>query len=444
MCVYCFTCWYHTASNHLFSRCVYTFLLAGTTLHLIICTLGMTVVPVQVDHTTQGLLINGTRWMGHGWYMEALNNDWPALAEYIKLSLVPMGVNVAMTYNLNVQPISVQMTFLDAMQAIDFKIMYPAGSDQLINHGGPFNNATLLASLKANISTFQHHPAVMGWYICDDCCSDTPDISLQAQVYQLIKDLDPYHVTIGAVNCGNSWMFTDSTPSWLTPGQALTSSSIAQATQPQLQLSLDVVMQENYASTLVAHGDDGTWEGGVGSDGFFRHGVGFEALWNCPGSWPQVHYKDPNMLLSGQWLSLITAGMKDQLTFIDHMNNTQFKWKTQVGLFARRLAVLKDAVLAPFGSVVHPTTTVLSLKQDIKARSWSLPNGGASSCLAYVVVVNTNAEEPRLFEVQVVAEGTGFVNASRVFNTLGSVGVGAKGVFTDEIMAGDTNVYCMA
>ena len=99
---------------------MYTFYLYPT-LHLIICTLDNTVVPVQVDHTTQGLLINGTRWMGHGWYMEALDNDWPALAEYIKLSLVPMGVNVAMTYNLNVQPISVQMTFLDAMQAIDFK-----------------------------------------------------------------------------------------------------------------------------------------------------------------------------------------------------------------------------------------------------------------------------------------------------------------------------------
>ena len=407
-----------------------------------------TVVPVQVDHTTQGLLVNGTRWVGHGWFMQALpNNDWTALAEYIKRIFVPMGVNVAMPYGLGTQPLDVQTTFLDAMASIDFKIMYHTGSMKLINRGGPFNNASLLANLKANITTFQHHPAILGWYICGDCCSDTPDISLQAQVYQLIKDMDPYHVTIGAANCGNSWMFTDTAPSWLTPKQDLSANSIAQATQPQLQLSLDVVMQENYVHSLPTHGDDGTWEGGVGGDGFYRHGVEFEALWNCPGSGPSAcnRYKDPNMLLTAQWLSLITAGMKDQLVFdSDYTNSSQFIWKTQVGLFAQRVAVLEDAVSAPFGSVVHPTTTVVSLKQNIKARSWFRPSMGAFPCLGYVVVANTNEKKSHIFEVQVVKEGICFVNASRMFSTLGSVGIDSKGFFRDEIMAGDTNVYCIS
>lgn len=103
-------------------------------------------------------------------------------------------------------------------------------------------------------------------------------------MYQLIKNLDPYHITIGAVDCGNSWMFTDTTPSLLTPEpNVLSMKNIPEEIQPNLQLSLDLVMQENYAINLTQHGGNGTWEGGVGNDGWFRHGVEFEPLVNCPG-----------------------------------------------------------------------------------------------------------------------------------------------------------------
>ena len=43
----------------------------------------------------------------------------------------------------------------------------------------------------------------------DDCCTDWHSTSMQAQVYSIIKDLDPYHATIGASDCANSWMFRD-------------------------------------------------------------------------------------------------------------------------------------------------------------------------------------------------------------------------------------------
>ena len=74
----------------------------------------------------------------------------------------------------------------------------------------------------------------------DDCCNG---ISNQAEIYSWIKDLDPYHATVGAVNCNMGFMFKDY-PSedrptvdrnevWMGPGQ------------PHLQLSLDIVMHEN-------------------------------------------------------------------------------------------------------------------------------------------------------------------------------------------------------
>ena len=44
---------------------------------------------------------------------------------------------------------------------------------------------------------------------CDDCCSSggngaSPN-SYMAQIYNVVKDADPYHAVIGAVNCGNIW-----------------------------------------------------------------------------------------------------------------------------------------------------------------------------------------------------------------------------------------------
>ena len=46
--------------------------------------------------------------------------------------------------------------------------------------------------------------------ICDDCCRTDEGTAFQAQAYNFIKDLDPYHVTVGASDCLDSWVFFDS------------------------------------------------------------------------------------------------------------------------------------------------------------------------------------------------------------------------------------------
>ena len=88
--------------------------------------------------------------------------------------------------------------------------------------------------LHCNISLVKEHPALLGYYICDDCCGARP--SAQALVYTFLRDIDPYHVTIGAVNCQAGFMFrdypsedaaaVDRSQLWMGPGQ------------PALQLSL--------------------------------------------------------------------------------------------------------------------------------------------------------------------------------------------------------------
>ena len=65
-----------------------------------------------------------------------------------------------------------------------------------------------------------------------------------------MKNLDPYHVTIGAVNCADSWQFTDTAPSAVAAQPQPEAKVLPEGQQPALQLSLDVVMQENYLGDL--------------------------------------------------------------------------------------------------------------------------------------------------------------------------------------------------
>ena len=56
--------------------------------------------------------------------------------------------------------LTVQLAFLDICQKAGFKIMYA---------GQPKHHAGGLEGMKANIAGIKEHPAILGYYICDDC-----------------------------------------------------------------------------------------------------------------------------------------------------------------------------------------------------------------------------------------------------------------------------------
>jgi hypothetical protein len=85
--------------------------------------------------------------------------------------------------------------------------------------------------------------------------------------YDIVKETDPYHVVIGAIQCASLWMWTD-VPSYLPPT----------TTQPPLQLSLDYPMFENYGDGVMA---DYANANAVAR----RNGAEFEPLVNCIGLW---------------------------------------------------------------------------------------------------------------------------------------------------------------
>eukprot|EP01052_Picozoa_sp_SAG31_P010684 SAG31_NODE_592_length_13726_cov_7.188082_4_plen_460_part_00 len=214
----------------------------------------------QVDHSRAGLLVDGEPWIGLGWYYSTLDQgiyepgyaaDRKAIAELAKT-----GVTQLMIYSFVDEVtggegpnITERRLILDQCQAVGVKVMVKMTAliDAVVGNNGnaptpkPGRNTSKdWAALSSTVAELKEHPAVLGWYLCDDCCESMEfNTVLMRQAYIDIKFLDPYHVTIGAIDCGDTWMYSDGE---MSPGATDTG-----------RLSLDVPMIENYNIDLAAH-----------------------------------------------------------------------------------------------------------------------------------------------------------------------------------------------
>ena len=223
---------------------------------------------VQVDHHTRSLLIQGRQFNGNGWYFGAFGNGYePESLMQLQDALpqlVKGGINLGMVGSLNTlyfnwsSPCwppnpdckSYQERFLDSAAAAGFKVIYPVweGVNFSIAGGGPYT--ANLSTLEANIRRVMHHKALLGFYICDDCCANSSDISLMAQAYNIIKRIDPYHITMAGIVCDSSWLWSDNAPSLIPPTADL-ASPVATG-QPYTQLSLDFLVLSIYLSIYLS------------------------------------------------------------------------------------------------------------------------------------------------------------------------------------------------
>ena len=145
------------------------------------------VEPVQVDHHTRGLLVSGKPFLGSGWYVgtNSMSADWDKNAsESLKaLSMqAKMGDNQIMPYGLGWWPAAEQLAFLDGCWSLGIKVMYPLGPmvgkdyTQVGDPAGPWfrdldtawAEPQWQASVRSNVSLVKNHPALLGYYICDD------------------------------------------------------------------------------------------------------------------------------------------------------------------------------------------------------------------------------------------------------------------------------------
>ena len=148
-----------------------------------------------------------------------------------------------------------QRWFLDRCADAGVKVMMPLAStvgSKVRNLDPWIHDATWLDWVRGNVSIAANHSALLGWYICDDCCPFAPNsgpignVSEQAILYNLLKAVDPNHLIIGAIQCSDAWMWTD-VPSYLPPDLNDSIGAVIPAgAQPRLQLSLDLILCQSF------------------------------------------------------------------------------------------------------------------------------------------------------------------------------------------------------
>ena len=70
--------------------------------------------------------------------------------------------------------------------------------------------------VRGNVTMVRDHPAVGGYYACDDCChmpvlNEYGDIEyrMEAAVKGIIRPLDPWRLMFGSIACGETWYWTE-------------------------------------------------------------------------------------------------------------------------------------------------------------------------------------------------------------------------------------------
>ena len=73
-----------------------------------------------------------------------------------------------------------------------------------------------ISYVKGNVTMVKDHPAIGGYYACDDCChmpvlNEYGDIEyrMEAVVKGIIREIDPYRLMFGSIACGETWYWTE-------------------------------------------------------------------------------------------------------------------------------------------------------------------------------------------------------------------------------------------
>jgi hypothetical protein len=228
------------------------------------------------------------------------------------------------------------------------------------------------------------------YYICDDCSgaagrsnatySSWDSNLLLAEAYRVLRTIDPFHITVGAMETSDLWSFSDSTGA----------------------LSVDVPLVENYGGTLVAHA--------AGDSRFDRWPMDWGPVVNCGwGEAIQFHTYagtiTPQQLRSDAFLGVIGGMTAGQLWYgltegtEPELVSAMMRVSSELQELAPSLfAPLRDSTSTP--SVAVTATPALpgstnSNRSNVIARAWSeapAAGAGVSSYCVWVAAVNVSPE----------------------------------------------------
>jgi hypothetical protein len=361
-------------------------------------------VPVQVDHAHRSLLVDGQLFFGTGWFGDlqqspgikhwspsSAGGSWKmganAADEMIRTQAT-LGDNILMAYGLDEVNASLQLRFLDQCAAVGIKVLCPLG-EPLSGGAAAFNASEDVTNhIVRTVTAVANHSAIIGYYICDDCCASHVSVSGQAKLYNMIKTLDPYHIIVGALQCyGAFWQWTD-VMSEEAPGKPTVGAVIPVGEQPRLQLSLDVIMWEDYHQFDYPQLSDATAAGEI------RRGAWFEPIINCYGLYMRpypgetehetIHPNSPVATRTSLWLSVLQQDTPMQLTFIldgDAWAPPQWRsdngWLQTVAVqgWAAEAKMLTPSLMPLFGSdALNGTDEQMVVVQSVELLSASKKN----------------------------------------------------------------------
>lgn len=220
-----------------------------------------------VDHRHRGVRYNGALHVGVGFYStifnpqkhQPLDNVHPTEYGLYWLDILgSQGITQVMFYELPNYNDTTVKSILDRAHERGIGMLWDLAGDIIVLLKEHNRTGDAWKNITRKIELVKDHPAILGWYTCDDECDHRGD------VYTAIKQLDPFHAIYGAPATFNGWMFGEASGPW--------------------GLALDVPMIENYGPDVLSHSDTGTPQN-PGSDGCLRHGTMFEPIQNCPGFW---------------------------------------------------------------------------------------------------------------------------------------------------------------
>ena len=340
----------------------------------------------QVDHESRSILVGGRKFLMVGWYWSMNDNTVTNYTAYV-VEQARLGVTVLMPYNFPLLMLhgraALQKEILDACDATGMKLIMHVES--LATAAAAANTSMAWSNLTAVINAIKDHPAVLGYYICDDCC-DSQYQDVLSWVYRALKALDPYHITIGALNDPCFLQYTD-------------------GENNDGKLAIDLSMYENYGNgddkSLHTHTSPKAFENTARSWPMF-----WEPITNCPWAessneklaprYPGPVYSPLNVR-SVAYAGLIGNASLPNLLFFDYFAGTEDALKQVVARIALEMQDLKPSLLP---SVTAQQPSVRAFNPSLRARAFGEDVVGSTEVCIHVIVLNTdNAFEAVQLEI---------------------------------------------
>ena len=259
------------------------------------------------------------------------------------------------------------LVYLDAAHAAGVSVLWNVAADTLafamIGKVNTKTNKTgdpveLWKETAGNVTAVMSHPAIGGYYACDDCCHmptldafGDAEYRALAKIKAMIREIDPYHLMFGTIACGETWYWSEEgrcqNPPFATENLLENTGGVGAPTP--LLFSRDVTLLPSRCLADACYLDDViAFKGaGLGMDVMMKEGYGggiggfgpfpsqfrvfpmtYEPLVLMP---DPAALRTPATLRSHNYAGAVAAGMFHTNAFV--MNNGQFfNWQQATGL----------------------------------------------------------------------------------------------------------------